>query len=218
MDDARAAGSAPVARFDLRPYRSGDDDALMRVCLETGAAGQDATSVFTREPRLLSEIYLLPYLALEPALATVVVGPDDVAVGYVLGAVDTAAFEAAAEARWWPELRERHPRGSVPDHAPEAGLVHRIHEPPSTPTDLLVEHPSHLHVDLLPVAQGRGLGRRLLERLFDQLAAAGSPGVHLGVNRANAGAIAFYRALGFAERQSGSARSLTFVRRLEPRS
>ncbi|MBK5223760.1 MAG: GNAT family N-acetyltransferase [Acidimicrobiia bacterium] len=190
----------------------------MRVCLETGAAGEDATDVFTLEPSLLSEVYLLPYLALESGLATVVAGRDGPPVGYVLGALDTAAFEAAAEERWWPSLRERFPRGAVADDSPEAVLVRRIHEPPSTPPEVLRDHPSHLHVDLLPAAQGRGLGRRLLERLFDQLAAAGSTGVHLGVSAANVRAIGFYRAMGFVEWPSDGSGSLTLVRRLQERA
>lgn len=212
MDDAR---SGPDERFELRPYRPGDEDGLMRVCLGTGAAGEDATDVFRLAPRLLSEIYLLPYLVLAPELATVVAGSDDVPVGYVLGALDTAAFDAAAEERWWPASRERFPLGSVPDDAPEAALVRRLHEPSSTPPDLLADHPSHLHVDLLPVAQGRGFGRRLLQRLFDQLAAAGSKGVHLGVSRANVRAIGFYRAMGFDEWPSDGSGALTFVRRFD---
>jgi ribosomal protein S18 acetylase RimI-like enzyme len=207
VDDTRTA--------DLRPYRPGDEDALMRVCLETGWRGVDATAVYTREPRLLSEIYLLPYLALEPELATVVAVPGQPPLGYVLGALDTAAFEAAADETWWPPLRERYPLDAFPDTAPEAYLVRRIHEPDSTPPDLLAEFPSHLHIDLLPEVQGQGYGRRLLERLFDQLAAAGSPGVHLGTSTRNTRAIAFYNAMGFDEWPTDESGTVTFVRRLD---
>jgi ribosomal protein S18 acetylase RimI-like enzyme len=206
MDDTRVA--------DLRPYRAGDDEALMEVCLRTGAAGEDATDLFRLEPRLLSEIYLLPYLALAPELATVVAPPAGQPVGYVLGVADTAAFEAAAEAEWWPALRERYPLDAFPAGCPETALVRRIHNPPATPADLVAEYPSHLHVDLLPVVQGQGFGRRLLERLFTQLEEAGSPGVHLGVSTANPRAIAFYRAMGFDEWADTGRGSITFVRRL----
>jgi ribosomal protein S18 acetylase RimI-like enzyme len=206
MDDTRVA--------ELRPYRAGDDEALMSVCLATGAAGEDATGVFRLEPRLLSEVYLLPYLALEPQFATVVCPSDGPPIGYMLGAVDTTSFEAAAEARWWPALRERYPSATFPTEAPETALVQRIHAPPSTSRELVREHPSHLHIDLLPEAQRQGFGRRLLDRLFAQLEAAGSSGVHLRVSAANHRAIAFYRAMGFDEWPPDRAGALTLVRRL----
>ncbi len=58
-------------------------------------------------------------------------------------------------------------------------------------------YPSHLHIDLLPPAQGRGHGRAMIEAVLDSLAAAGSPGVHLGVGATNVRAIGFYEHLGF---------------------
>jgi len=59
--------------------------------------------------------------------------------------------------------------------------------------------PAHLHVNLLPRAQGQGLGRMLIERLIDRLRQRGIGGLHLGVDADNARAIAFYRHLGVAE-------------------
>ena len=58
-------------------------------------------------------------------------------------------------------------------------------------------YPAHLHIDLLPRAQGQGHGRRLMTAMFDRLTAAGASGVHLGVRRTNTRAIAFYEKLGF---------------------
>ncbi|MBE2212416.1 MAG: GNAT family N-acetyltransferase, partial [Opitutaceae bacterium] len=59
-------------------------------------------------------------------------------------------------------------------------------------------YPAHLHIDLLPVLQGRGVGRRLMDAFLGALRVRGVPGVHLGVSTANPGAIAFYERLGFA--------------------
>ncbi|HUL51165.1 MAG TPA: GNAT family N-acetyltransferase, partial [Candidatus Nitrosotalea sp.] len=61
------------------------------------------------------------------------------------------------------------------------------------------QYPSHLHIDLLPRAQGRALGVQMVNRLLDQLIARGSPGVHLGMWAANTRAERFYRKLGFQE-------------------
>jgi ribosomal protein S18 acetylase RimI-like enzyme len=181
------------------------------VCLRTGADGGDASALY-RDPRLLGEVYVGAYLALEPELAFVVADHDDAVGGYVLGALDTAAFERRCEEAWWPPLRARHPLdGSMP--GPDADLVRLIHQPPRADPGVLSAYPSHLHVDLLPAWQGGGWGRRLLETLFDALTAAGSTGVHLGVARGNERAIAFYRRMGFTE-LGGDEGGLTMGRRL----
>ncbi|MCB0152506.1 MAG: GNAT family N-acetyltransferase, partial [Caldilineaceae bacterium] len=54
-----------------------------------------------------------------------------------------------------------------------------------------------LHIDILPVGQGQGLGRRMMETFLDRLRALGVPGVHLGVGKRNPGAIQFYERMGF---------------------
>jgi ribosomal protein S18 acetylase RimI-like enzyme len=60
------------------------------------------------------------------------------------------------------------------------------------------EYPAHLHIDLLPEAQGKGWGRALIDALLAALRNRKVPGLHLGVGGANTGAIAFYKKLGFA--------------------
>ena len=59
------------------------------------------------------------------------------------------------------------------------------------------DYPAHLHIDLLPSAQGQGWGRALMDRFLAQLRAAGVAGVHLGVATVNLRAVAFYARLGF---------------------
>jgi len=61
------------------------------------------------------------------------------------------------------------------------------------------DYPSHLHIDLLERAQGRGYGRRMMEIVMDKLRQRGSPGAHLGVSMVNTPAIGFYKRLGFHE-------------------
>ncbi|HEU5250863.1 MAG TPA: GNAT family N-acetyltransferase [Thermoanaerobaculia bacterium] len=54
-------------------------------------------------------------------------------------------------------------------------------------------------LDVLPTARRRGIGRGLLEALLKRLASAGARRPILEVDVRNAGAIAFYRRLGFRE-------------------
>lgn len=59
-------------------------------------------------------------------------------------------------------------------------------------------YPSHLHIDLLPRAQGKGNGRALMTTLLTLLRSRGSTGVHLEMAPTNVGARTFYEKLGFA--------------------
>ena len=180
----------------IRPARPEDRDALYRICLATGAAGADATGDYD-DPDLLGHVYVGPYLALAAEHAWVVSTPDapDVPAGYVLGAADSREFARACEQRWWPALRARYPRRA--DRRPsDQQLVALIHSPVPPPADLLADYPAHLHIDLLPVLQGRGVADALLRRLFESLREAGARGVHLGVDPANPRALAFYRRMG----------------------
>jgi ribosomal protein S18 acetylase RimI-like enzyme len=181
----------------IRNYEPGEEQVLYDICLLTGDSGEDASALY-RDPDLLGAVYVGPYLRFEPAHARV--GVDDGGVaGYVLGAPDTPAFEDRCEREWWPALRERYPVDAFPEDSPDGRIVRLIHNPPRASLDVVERYPAHLHIDLLPRLQGQGDGRRLMTALLEGLAAAGAPGVHLGVSTANPRAIGFYRRMGFDE-------------------
>jgi ribosomal protein S18 acetylase RimI-like enzyme len=182
----------------LRAYQPTDHDAVYDICVRTGAAGNDATTLL-RDPALLGHISAGPYLELAPELAFVVEDEDGVA-GYILGAADTTEFEDRLEREWWPALRRRHPEYRTDADADfDDLLIALMHSPARTPPRLVAAYPSHLHIDLLPRLQGQGWGRRLIDTLVERLRATGSHGVHLGVATANTNAQAFYRTVGFTE-------------------
>jgi ribosomal protein S18 acetylase RimI-like enzyme len=190
-----------TASVRIRGYQPGDLADLYRICLLTADSGRDATALYT-DPRLPGEIYAAPYGVFEPGLAFV--AEDDEGVGgYVLGALDTAAFEERLERDWWPRLRERYPELPLGQAAalpqPEQLARRDIHQPWLADRELVRRYPSHLHIDLLPRLQGRGLGRALMDTLLAALRARGSRGVHLFVSPDNHRAIAFYRHLGLTK-------------------
>jgi len=61
------------------------------------------------------------------------------------------------------------------------------------------EFPGHLHIDLLPEAQGGGWGRKLMAAFEARLKELGCPAYHLGVGKRNEGAVMFYRRYGMLE-------------------
>ncbi len=178
----------------VRAYRPGDLPSLYQVCLQTGDNGADATALF-RDPTLLGHYYVAPYVRFEAELCTVLELHGAV-TGYILGARDSAAFAGRCAQEWFPQLQARYPLPNAEDHSPDAALIRLFYAAPAS-DPVWADYPAHLHIDLLPVAQGQGWGRVLMDRFVAQLRAAGVLGVHLGVATANTRASAFYARLGF---------------------
>lgn len=178
----------------IEAARAADRDALASICLKTAASGLDATALYG-DPALPGAFWVLPYATFEPELAFTL--RDAAAVlGYVVGARDTPAFLARLDRDWWPGLRTRYADFRPTSPEDERALA-RLREPLGLDPRLL-PYPAHLHINILPEAQGGGWGRRMVERELGALKAAGAPAVHLGVGRKNEAVAGFYGKLGFA--------------------
>jgi ribosomal protein S18 acetylase RimI-like enzyme len=185
----------------VRRFAEPDTPALYDVCLRTADAGGDATHLH-HEPSLPGHVWLGAYLALEPELAWVVDDGSGRALGYVVGALDTVAFEESRKRSWWPELRMLYPESANRSGtltAADENLVRTIHHPYPPLPQILEDHPSHLHIDLLPEAQGAGFGRVMIDTIGAALARRGSSGVYVGVAPSNTPALAFYRRVAFVD-------------------
>ena len=183
----------------FRPTRVDDLPAVYRICDQLGmTAGQSP-----RTPELLGHVYAGPYVV-GPGTRSVVVLDDEGIAGYLLCALDTDAFEEWREAEWWPGLRADYPLESVRRSPADQEVVELIHTPPVAAPGIVARYPAHLHIDLLPRIQRRGVGRRLISELIEELHRRGIPGLHLDVGSDNGGAIALYRSLGFIELEHGA--------------
>lgn len=184
----------------IRRARSDDEAGAYAVCLQTGDSGSDATALFPDDPRALGHLFVGPYLALEPGLSFVL--EDGLGIcGYVLAALDSAVFYRRVENEWLPRLRSLHPApaGDRAGWTEAEKCYDQFHHPAFHYPPSFTACPSHLHIDLLPRAQGRGLGGRMMDRILLELRERGSPGVHLGLSARNERAWRFYRKLGFTE-------------------
>ena len=175
---------------------------LYEICLKTGDNGKDASALFFDE-FLMGQYYAAPYLIFPEGICFVAehqYRPK----GYIIAVPDTIAFMQWMEEQWLPPLRKRYvqPAASELCSKKEKEIYKCIFEQ-KFPVDAaaepwLAEYPAHLHIDLLPDLQGKGLGRTLMNNLFEELKQQRVPGLHLGVSSSNAGAVAFYQKLGFS--------------------
>jgi ribosomal protein S18 acetylase RimI-like enzyme len=181
----------------IRLAEPADLSAIREVCLKTADAGKDGTALY-QYPELLWALYADPYLVLSPE--TCFIAEDDQGVcGYTLSALDSEAMYKWAIREWLPPFQLAYPiTSSQPRRQSDQELVQLIHQPlPILP--FAQDYPSHLHIDLLPRAQKRGLGSRLIEKLLEKLTSLGSKGVHFGVAGENLNAQAFYHYIGFED-------------------
>lgn len=167
---------------------------LYRICLLTGEDGNSAEAMYA-QPDLLGHYYAAPYGVLEPESCFMLVDYDG-ACGYVVGTRDSVEFAKRFNAKWRPVLRDKLTEPRAEDCSLDARMIRRIHAGYAAPA-LSDDYPAHLHINLLPRAQGQGAGRRLIERFLSHLCAHAVRGVHLGVGAANERAMAFYEHLGF---------------------
>jgi ribosomal protein S18 acetylase RimI-like enzyme len=180
----------------VRPYDSRDLAALREICVLTGYRGTDARGVMT-DTALLPDAFAEPYVVHDPGLAFVA---DDggTAVGYIVGTTDTAGFARWFADAWLPVVAPKHAPPPARVESFEDLILNALHNPARMVVPELAGHPAHLHIDLVPGYQGRGLGRRLMAAFLVELRARGVERVHLGMDPANSGARAFYDKLGFA--------------------
>lgn len=186
--------------FSVRPSRPGDEPGAYYVCLKTGDYGKDGEPFYREDPDALGRVFVGPYLAYEPDLSLILEDEQGIC-GYALGAFDSRAFYERFEREWRPNLCAKFPEPQGdPSQWTRVQQVHHVYYHPDYFCPEPYEaYPSHLHIDLLPLAQGRGYGRRMLEEVMDKLRRRGSPGAHLGVSELNKSAVGFYERLGFRE-------------------
>ena len=186
-----------MTMVSFRPLAPSDVDPLYAICLATGDSGEDATHLY-KNPRLMGHIYAGPYAQLCPELCFVAEDEDGVG-GYVIGTTDTRAFEQRMERDWWPALRAQYPEPQC-DPATwnqDQRRCYMFHHPRSAPEEVVRDYPAHMHMNLVPRLQGRGIGSALCEHWIAEAQRHGVQAVHIGTGFSNPRAMAFWQSRGF---------------------
>lgn len=176
------------AKFQDIPY-------LYEIALKTGNAGSDATSLFNN-PYTVGYYYSTPYIHFEPQLCFVALDSNQEPSGYIVATSDTVLYNSWFNTNWLPPLKTMY-KLATPKTDEEERIIKQIMKGQGQGLWEHSGYPAHLHINLLPKLQGKGLGRGLIESLLTKLSDMKVKGVHLGVDGKNKNAIGFYKALGF---------------------
>lgn len=167
------------------------------ICLKTGNSGKDATDSFF-DKNMLGAYYAAPYIVNSPKDCFVVV-ENGLVSGYILSAKDTNAFYSWMNNSWLPNIRETYKTGFVSKSEREKSLLETIFtDCQSENASWIKDFPAHLHIDILDSLQGKGIGKQLMNTLFQHLKTENISGIHLGVDKANENAQGFYKKIGFS--------------------
>ena len=186
-----------MADFSIRSYKSADTSAVYEICLKTGNSGQDATHLFS-DPLVLGHIYVGPYMEFEPQ-SVFILEDDQGPCGYIMGVLDSQTYYQWMHSEWLPKIRVdyKKPTGNPDTWDETEKITNLLFHPVSQ--RLLPAFPSHLHIDLLSRAQGKGQGKLMMDRFIDYLRYNKIPGVHLELSSKNDRAFNFYRKYGMQE-------------------
>ena len=193
---------------EIRKYHITDLSSLYKICLLTANNGSNA-SLLLKDSDLVGHLYAAPYAFFEPNLCFILL-KDAMPCGYILGTQNSIKFQERCEKEWFPELRKRYPLLNENDCSLQASFIRNLHQRHVFINEIN-DFIAHLHIDILPICQGKGFGRQLIQKFLDQLQVYGVKGVHLIVSKENVSAIGFYKHIGFQElRKIGE--SIAFVK------
>ena len=155
---------------------------VQQVCLNTGPDSA-LTDPMMRDFILYT--FCNYYIEQEPENVFVLVDENDVAQGYVFGALDFKQYLK----KFKPYLKKVRETGkeNYRDAIAEI-LAHAVYS---------IKYPSHLHIDINEPFRGNGNGSKMITALTDNLKAKGSKAVMLVVGTGNTRGINFYKKNGF---------------------
>lgn len=166
----------------IREYRNEDLESVRDVCHKTAH-----TKTYQKHKDLVTTMYLDYYAIEEPEHVFVAVDETDTPIGYVLCATDYKKFYDIFIPKYASKFKRRFPIDFYNKKSFEPKVLKKY----------LPQYPAHLHIDILDGYQNQGVGRRLLEALFNKLKEENVPGVCLIAGASNKNACGFYEHMGF---------------------
>lgn len=162
----------------IRKYESKDRENLKKICIETSGL-----PVGTKTERdFLFTMYNDYYAEKEPGNIFVAVDEEDNAVGYILCAEDFDKYYSVFKREYLGKIKAMGFKYYFMAMCEIA--VHKAFSK---------KYKAHLHIDILPLCQGKGTGTELVNSLKSHLKSKGINSLMLSCGAANTGAVRFYQ-------------------------
>ena len=173
---------------------------LYEICLKTGYNGNDASAFFA-DPYLIGHYYVAPYVLYQKGICFVA-EYENYPKGYIVAVPDTETYKKWLEEYWLPPLRKQFSENNKSYTEKENSIINLINKQqyPIDKNNLpwLIDYPAHLHIDLLPIIQRKGIGSKLIENLLNELKKQNVSGIYFNVDITNSNAVNFYNKMGFS--------------------
>lgn len=161
----------------VRKYEEKDRENLLRICIET--SGLPTKTQKDRD--FLNLMFNDYYAVVEGENCFVAADDNDEAVGYILCAENFEHYYKTFSGLYMPLIKKLGFKYYTMALS-EIG-VHSLFRK---------KYPAHLHIDILPVCQGKGTGTALVNELKDHLKEKGINSLMLSCGMGNKRAIKFY--------------------------
>ncbi|MBO5936553.1 MAG: GNAT family N-acetyltransferase [Clostridia bacterium] len=164
--------------INIRKYQEKDKELLRDICIKTSRLPIETED----QRKYLTLMYNDYYTEVEGRNCFVAVDENDVAVGYILCAENFARYSKIFRKFYLPEIKK-------------LGMNYYFMAIGEMAAHLLYskKYPAHLHIDILDVCQGQGVGTRLMNELKNHLKSKNVPALMLSCGGDNTMAVKFYK-------------------------
>ena len=183
--------------YKIRKYKSSDKEHLRYICKETT---WDDNKKDAHKLETIPMIFNDYFTAFEPENIFVAVNEDDIPVGYVICSSNYTLFKEKMKNYIMPMVKKEYPASLLMFWATyfSVALAKK-------------DYKTHLHIDLLPEAQRKGLGTLLINALTEHLASVNIRNVSVVTINKNSMGYKFYCKYGFRTIQQFSKNIITMT-------
>ncbi|MEE1503768.1 MAG: GNAT family N-acetyltransferase, partial [Acutalibacteraceae bacterium] len=168
--------------MNIRKYQEKDFEATKYVCLNDMLGKEGYEKII----EYVEVMFCRYYLEKEPENCFVAVDENDNVIGYTYGVADYDTYQENFS-EYINAVAEIEDRRFLAEALTEM-YDHAIYKK---------DYPAHLHIDILPDYQSKGIGSKLIKAFCDNLKEQNVKGVMLIVGSENEGARRFYERNGF---------------------